>query len=1036
MKATKLVSLFLVLVTALWSGKEAAWAQTPGGQIDIEGLVSDQNGQPVVGASIVVSGTDNYAITGADGDFVLKGVDTDATLEINCLGYEDQTVEVNGRAVINVTINESTTFLDEIVVVGYGQMRKSDMTGSVASVSADKIVKSPANSIESLMQGRIAGVQVISSSQDPGASTTVRIRGNSSINGSNAPLVVVDGFPFGDAGDLKQINPQDIVSMEVLKDASASAIYGSRGANGVILITTNRATKNYTEITIRQQTSISEFTSELNLWRDPVLMAMLTNESRRNAGQVEQYIGATDANGVYYPSIEELQTTWTTNTRWDDLVFRKTPVSNNTTVQIKSSTDRTSFSASLNYYLDNGVYIKDSYDKYGGNFSVEHKVFDNLTMKASANISHNRRNNNGGLAYWRNPIFPVYDEETGDYWRYSANDYSHPLAITNLQTNKTAGTDVIAYAAIDWKIIPDLSVTGQFNYKHGETITDQYYPDIYTETGDYNDGYGSISNWKDDNMVLDLYATYDKTFKGNHHFTAMLGYSYENYVSRSSSLASVGYVNEALGNENLQAGNAEQYRISNGETRTQLVSGLLRLNYSYDDRYLFTVTGRIDGSSKFGTENKWAPFPSGAIGWNMHNEEFMKNQNVISALKIRASYGISGNQGISPYQTLSRYGQHKYYYNGSWQTAIGPGYQSGTTGQDGIYALWSGIANTELKWEETSQLDIGADISLFDNRLNITFDWYDKVTYNLLRERNIAPSSGYDKMWVNDGVIRNRGIELTIDGTIYSDKDWDIRGTFVFSRNRNKVVSLGNSIESGLMTDPATGMQYEYYGNQSEQFRAYTNILAVGQPMYVFYGYKTDGIVQSLEEGLTAGLTGDDAQPGEFKYMDIYNGDGLSTVDENDRCIIGDPNPDWTGSLSFDISWKNIDFSVFFNGVFGNDVINTKRFDQPSNMPLRWTTDNPTNDYPRLNANRQTKFSDWWIEDGSFVRIQQMQLGYNLDLSKYNNVLNRIRFYVNVDNLYTFTKFTGYDPEVGMTGIYSGGYPRLRKWTFGIDFTF
>ena len=258
----------------------------------------------------------------------------------------------------------------------------------------------------------------------------------------------------------------------------------------------------------------------------------------------------------------------------------------------------------------------------------------------------------------------------------------------------------------------------------------------------------------------------------------------------------------------------------------------------------------------------------------------------------------------------------------------------------------------------------------------------------------------------------------------------------MFSRNRNKVVSLGNSIESGLMTDPATGMQYEYYGNQSEQFRAYTNILAVGQPMYVFYGYKTDGIVQSLEEGLTAGLTGDDAQPGEFKYMDIYNGDGLSTVDENDRCIIGDPNPDWTGSLSFDISWKNIDFSVFFNGVFGNDVINTKRFDQPSNMPLRWTTDNPTNDYPRLNANRQTKFSDWWIEDGSFVRIQQMQLGYNLDLSKYNNVLNRIRFYVNVDNLYTFTKFTGYDPEVGMTGIYSGGYPRLRKWTFGIDFTF
>ena len=1031
----KLISLFCVLALMIWAGTGMALGKTQGGPIDIEGTVSDQNGQSVVGASLIVAGTDIYAITGDNGQFFLKGVSPDAEIQVSCLGYEEQTVSVNGRAVLNIVVNESTTFLDEIVVVGYGQMKKSDMTGSVASVSPEKLTVSPSNSIESLMQGRIAGMQVISSSQDPGATTTVRIRGNSSINGSNAPLVVVDGFPFGDAGDLKQINPQDIVSMEVLKDASASAIYGSRGANGVILITTSRATKNYTEITVRQQTTLSEFSSELNLWRDPVLMAMLTNESMINAGQTPQYIGAVNAAGVYYPSVEELMTTWDTNTRWDDLVFRNVPVSNNTTVQIKSSTDRTSFSASVNYFLDNGVYIKDSYDKYGGNFSVEHKIFDNLTMKTSANISHNRRNNNGGLAYWRNPIFPVYDDE-GNYWRYSSNDYSHPLAITDLQTNKTEGTDVIAYASIDWKIIPDLTLTGQFNYKHGETVTDQYYPDIYTETGDYNDGYGSISNWKDDNIVADIYATYDKTFTGNHHFTAMLGYSYENYVSRSSSLASVGYVNESLGNENLQSGNAEQYRISNGETRTQLVSGIARLNYGYDDRYLFTLTGRIDGSSKFGSGNKWAMFPSGAIGWNMHNEEFMKNQKVINVLKIRASYGVSGNQGISAYQTLSRYGQHKYYYNGSWETAIGPGYQSGYTGEGGIYALWSGIANKNLKWESTSQLDIGADISLFDSRLNITFDWYNKVTYDLLRERNIAPSSGYDRMWVNDGVIRNRGIELTIDGIIFSNKDWNIGGTFVFSRNRNKVLSLGNAVESGLMTDPATGMQYENYGNSMEQFRGYTNILAVGQPMYVFYGYKVDGIVQSLDEGLSAGLTGEDAEPGEFKYMDIYNEDGMSTVDENDRCIIGDPNPDWTGSLSFDVSWRNLDFNIFFNGVFGNDVINTKKFDQPSNMPLRWTTDNPTNDYPRLNANRQTKFSDWWIEDGSFVRIQQVSLGYTLNLARFNNVLDRLRFYVNVDNLYTFTKFTGYDPEVGMTGIYSGGYPRLRKWTFGIDITF
>ena len=1020
----------LFCIAALWlAGLGAVQAQ----DLDVRGKVSDPDGKPVVGAS-VIAGTDRWSITDENGAYMLKGVPSDAVLTVSCLGYEEQKVNVSSRSVIDVVLAEETSLLDETVVIGYGKMKKSDLTGSVASVNPDKIVIAPANSIESLMQGRIAGVQVINSSQDPGAGSTVRIRGNSSINGSNAPLLVIDGFPYGDAGELKQINPQDIVSMEVLKDASASAIYGSRGANGVILITTSRAGKTRTEISIRQQTTISQFSSELDLWRDPVLMALLSNESAENGGITPSYTGTVNANGVYYPSIDELQTTWTTNTKWDELVFRKAPVSNNTTVQVKSGTDRTSFAASVNYYLDNGMYIKDNYDKFGGKFSVDHKIYDNFVVKASANISHNRRNNNGYLSYSRNPIFPVYNED-GTYWTYSATDYYHPMAITDLQKNKSQGTDVIAYLGFDWDIIPCLKLNGQFNYKHGETVTDKYYPKVYTETGAYNDGYGSISNWKDDNIVADIYATFDKVFADRHHLTVMGGYSYENYVSRSSSLAAVGFVNEALANENLAAGDSEKYRISNSQYRTQMVSALARVNYVYDNRYLFTLTGRADGSSKFGSGNKWAMFPSGAVGWNMHNESWMKNQDVINHLKIRASYGVSGNQGISAYQTLSRYGQHKYYYDGAWQTAIGPGYQSGTTGQDGIYAVWSGIANKDLKWESTSQVDVGFDISFFNNRLNFTFDWYNKLTYDLLRERNIAPSSGYDKMWVNDGTIQNRGVEMTLDGVVFSNRDWKIGATLVYSLNRNKVLSLGNSLTSGLMTDARTGMEYEWYGNQSEQFRAYTNILAVGQPMFVFYGYRTDGIVQSLDEGLAAGLTGSDAEPGEFKYLDIYNADGMETVDENDRCIIGDPNPDWSGSLNIDIAWRNLDFNVFFNGVFGNDVINTKKFNQPSNMPLRWTKDNPTNSYPRLNSSRQTKFSDWWIEDGSFVRIQNMSLGYTIPFNKVK-WLSSIRLSVNVNNLYTFTKFSGYDPEVGMTGLYSGGYPRLRKWTFGIDINF
>lgn len=1029
----KLMQILVLLSALSLFGGGVLFAQTAD-RIDVSGTVVDRNGEPVVGASVVVIGTMKGTITDADGAFYLSSVAKDATLSADLLGYKTVTLQLSGRSRVNIILEDDALALEESVVVGYGQMKKSDLTGSVASVKPEKLTDIPANSIDGLLQGRVAGVQVINSSQDPGASSTIRIRGNSSLNGSNAPLVVIDGFPYGDAGDLKQINPQDIVSMEVLKDASASAIYGSRGANGVILITTRKAKENNTKIIVRQQTTLSQFSSKLNLWRDPVLMAMISNESNINAGLTPTYIGAVNANGVYYPSIEELKTTWTTNTRWDDIVFRDVPVSDNTTVQVQSSNDRTTFLASANYYRDNGMYIKDYYQKYGGNFSVEHKIYDNLRMKASANLTRNKRNNNNGLSYSRNPIFPVYDEN-GEYWQYSVQDYYHPLALTNLQKNVSTGLDLISFVSLSWDVLDCLNLSAQLNYKHGESTTDQYFPKKYSERGTFNDGYGSINNWKDDNVVADIYATFDKTFGGKHHLTAMAGYSYENYQSRSSFLASKGYVNESLGNENLASGNPETYSISNGAYKTELVSGMIRLNYAFDNRYLLTFTARADGSSKFGKDNKWAFFPSGAFSWKINEESFLEDAKWLDVLKIRASYGISGNQGISAYQTLSRYGQHKYFHNGAWVTAIGPGYQSGYAGQGGIYAVWSGIPNTGLKWETTSQVDVGLDFSAFGNRLNVTFDWYDKVTDDLLRERNIAPSSGYDKMWVNDGKIRNRGIELTVDGVFFRNRDWNVGGTFVFSRNRNEVLSLGNALEAGLNTDKRTGMQFEYYGNSMEQFRSYTNILAVGQPMYVFYGYQVNGMVQSLAEGLEAGLSGDDALPGEFKYMDIYNEDGMATINEDDRCIIGDPNPDWTASLALNASWKNLDLSLFFNGVFGNDVLNTKRFDQPDNSPLRWTEDNPTNKYPRLNANRQTKLSDWWIEDGSFVRLQTVTLGYTLPFRK-NDTSKSVRLYVSGDNVFTFSKFGGYDPEVGILGIYYGGYPRLRKWTIGVDFTF
>lgn len=1019
----------IMALCMFFSNIPVSYAQSPD-KMTVSGCVKDAAGDFLIGATVQVKGISGGTITDIDGNYILKDVPRTATLVFSYVGMQNKEVPVNGKSTINVTLLDDALQLEQVVVIGYGSVKKSDVTGSVTSVKTEALKEIPANSVEGLLQGRAAGLQVINSSQDPGAGATVRIRGGSSLRGSNAPLVVVDGFPLGDAGDLKQINPSDIVNMEILKDASASAIYGSRGANGVIMITTKRAKTGTTNITVRQQITLSQFDTKLDLWRDPVLMASLNNESRINGGLDPLYVGKVSSTGVYYPSVEELQTTWTTNTRWDDLVFRDTPVSNNTTATISSSNDRTVFNLSANFYTDNGMYIKDDYTKGGYNLSVDHNIYDNFKVRFSNILSRGVRNANGGLSYWRNPIYPVYDEN-GDYYLTNASDFSHPMAITDLQKNETKSLDVISSVALEWQLFPFLKLTSQLNYKFGKSVSDRYYPKKYTEAGEFSNGQAEIENWEGHNLVSETFANFQKKFD-KHDIGAMVGYSYEYYMSRSSGLTGKDFVNEALGNENMGAGNPEKNEIWNGYSDNKLVSGMFRLNYVYDNKYLLTLTARADGSSKFGKNNKWAMFPSGAVSWKAHEESFIKNLNVFDELKFRFSYGISGNQGISPYQTLSRYGTDKYYNDGSWATTIGPGYVSGWTGPGWIYRVWSGIPNPDLKWETTAQADFGIDMAFLNRRLRVSFDYYDKQTSDLLRERNLALSSGYDKMWVNDGKIQNRGFEVTIDADILQTKDWQLSGTLIYSRNRNKVKDLGNTLESGLVTDPMTGILFEYSGNSLEQYRDYTNILAIGQPVNVFYGYKVDGIVQTLNEGIDAGLSGDYANPGEFKYMNL-NGD--SEISEADKTIIGDPNPDFTASLALNLSWKKFDVSVFLNGVFGQDVLNTKAFGEPSNSPLRWTPDNPTNKYPSLRDGRQVKISDWWIEDGSFLRVQNLNIGYTFDLPK-KSFLSKARIYMNASNLYTFTKFKGYDPEVGLDGVYSGGYPRLRKWTFGLDLTF
>lgn len=1000
-------------------------------QINVEGIVTDEGGLPLPGASVIEQGTVNGTTTDFDGNFEITVTNKSAVLEISYIGYTATKQEVGANTSFNIILKEDIAALDEVVVVGYGSVKKSDLTGSVSSVKMDKLPAVATNSIDGLLQGQVAGVQVLSSSDDPGAGAEVRIRGGSSLRGGNDPLVVVDGFPIGTAGDLKQISPQDIASMEVLKDASASAIYGSRGANGVIMITTKKGAKNKTEITVSQQNTFSSFTSDLNLYRDPVLMAELSNEARTNGGFTPVYIGAKDANGVYYPSVQELKSgSWPYYTAWDDVVFRD-PVSNNTNFAIRSQTEKTQFSLSTTYYTNEGVYIEDDYEKLNLNLNVTHKIWDDKA-KVGANViySKGKRNNNGGLAYWRNPIFPIYGDN-GDYFLAGNNDFSHPVALTDNRTNKNKFKDFIGSAFLDVDLSPVLNLRTQLNHKFGSTIGDYYNPKVYTEDGTFNNGSGGINNWESDETVAETFLTFKKTFNDKHDFSAMGGFSYQYYTSRSSELKAYGFLNESLGNGNLAAGNPDQQSVSNSLVETTMYSYLGRLNYTFDNKYLATLTMRSDGSSKFGENNKWALFPSGALGWKMHKEKFIKDLNVFDELKLRASYGISGNQGISPYLINSRYGQDQYFVNGGWQTTIGPGYVVGQDAQSGK-KTWGGIPNPDLKWETTSQLNLGADLAFFNRKLKVTIDYYDKNTKDLLRERLLSPSSSYDRMWVNDGEIQNRGVELTIDGVIANEEKWGLSGSLILARNQNKVVSLGNAVSSGLNTDALTGMKYEFSGSVVEAFRSIPNILAVGQPINVFYGYQVNGIVQSEAEGLAAGLVGDLSKAGELKYVDL-NEDGV--INEKDRTIIGDPNPDFQASVNLQARYKRFDMSLFFNGSFGQDVFNTQYFNEASTRPLRWTQDNLTNNYPSLREGRNLLMSDWYIQKGSYVRLQNFSLGYKFeDLKTVGFKSGRI--FVNGTNLFTITDFEGYDPEVGSNGIYWGGYPKLRNWTIGLELTF
>ncbi len=989
----------------------------------VTGIVTDESGTPLEGVTVSVVGQNIRTKTGRQGDYRITLPDEDARLAFSSVGFETQEQPTRGLTNLNITLKTAIDDLNEVVVVGYGSVRKSDITGSVASVKGEKITNTSSGSFEALLQGRVAGLHVINSNSDnPQGGSTVRVRGISSINGSNAPLVVVDGIPFGDAGGLNLINPNTILSMEVLKDASATAIYGSRGANGVIMITTKRGDKHVPSVWLDQKTSFGAFSEKLDYWRDPLLMAELADEANENAGIDPIYIGKKDANGTYYPSRADIASgAWPYYTEWADYVFRPTAITSETNLGVQGGGDKSQYYLGLGYYDGEGMQRKDDYKKVTLDLSYQHELSEYLTIISKAGFIDGDRNRNYGMNYQRNPLFPVFNGD-GTYFKANALDYGNALAMTNERKDVSPNTDGYATLQFNVKLANPLELVLRGNARAGTAGHNFYNPRVYTQGGDLYDGEGGISSSSYKNVTLDGYLTYTNTFAERHAFTAMGGVTYENGTNKTLNTIGRGFANDNLMEENM-SGATERF-ITNGFSETVLASGFTRFNYAFADKYLFTFTARADGSSKFGDNNKWGFFPSGAASWRLSEEAFLKDVEAIDDLKIRASYGISGNQGIAPYQTISKYGQDYYYLNGEEFIIYGLGQQIGREGIGDRYVQWGGMATKDLRWEKTSQFDLGLDASLFHNRLSITLDYYYKKTSDLLRQQFLNPSTGFDRVWTNDGEIENRGFELAVDGRILTSGKLKFDAGLVFSLNRNKVLNIGSQEKSGYVVDK-NGLRYEPYGSGIFS-DAYLNVLAIGQPVNAFYGYEVDGIIQEMPDNPVK-MT----RPGEFNYVGLRE-DG--TLDPDMRRIIGDPNPDFTSSLNLQLRHDaGIDFSLMLYAMYGNDVFSTRKLDRISLQKDRWTGENPNNVRPKLRADRQYFASSWFVEDGSFLRIQHVTLGYTFQRIPF---LQQARIFLNATNPIVFSNVSEYDPEVGENGRGSAPYPRVAIYTAGLQLKF
>tara|TARA_R110000868_G_scaffold411639_1_gene706623 strand:- start:8446 stop:11787 length:3342 start_codon:yes stop_codon:yes gene_type:complete len=998
--------------------------------LSVTGRVLDNLGAPLPGASIIEKGTTNGTQTDFDGNYSIDVNDGSAVLVFSYIGFSTKEVVVNGQSSINVTLDENAAALDEIVVVGYGTQKKSDLTGAVTSLGQDDMNPGANASVDQLMQGRAAGVQISQSSSAPGGGLSIRIRGASSVNAGNDPLYVIDGFPIDNSpnlsgggaaqvGDnqsprnpLNALNPADIQSIEILKDASATAIYGSRGANGVILVTTKKGREGKVNLTYDTYAGMQTVAKKIDLLSTSQYINTINTLSAEQGNPV--VFAAEDIANIGR------------GRDWQNEVFRSAPITNHN-LSLSGGSDKSSFYASMNYFDQDGVVKNSGIKRYIGRINVDTKVgekaqiglnFNTSLVKDNNNVDGIQTNENAGPIYSSllyDPTEPIYNAD-GTFAQSANLTVNNPVTLLNSissanETNRTFGSAFLNYNFTD-------NLSGKFNFGTDRQTSRR---DIYNNTGTiYGKAAGGLANINSlerSNYLFEYTMTYNKQLNENHSLTLLGGTTYQKFSTRFFSGNISGFPTDALLTNNLGLGNTNNDALESGKEENTLLSYLGRVNYNLFDKFLFTASIRADGSSRFGTNNKWGYFPSFALGWKMEEEDFVPD--AFNQLKLRASWGQTGNQEIGNYASQLTFGTGPSVVLGG--TILGS-------------AVPSRIANPDLKWETTEQFNIGIDFGLLGGRFSGTLDYFSKNSKDLLFNLPLPRASGYNSVLTNVGEVKNSGFEVLLSSTNISSEDFSWKTTLNFSAIKNKVVDLGR-VESIV-----TG-NIQSVGN--------TAIIREGNPLASYYGYVVTGIFQEGDD--IANSAQPTAQPGFPQFKDI-NGDGAITP--LDQTILGSPFPDFTYGIQNSISYKDFQLDFFFQGVVGADLININLIESiyPANFRRnriaetitdRWTPQNTNARWPSSvnpNAYDAGKVNTLTVQDASYLRLKNVQLSYNVPVDNIN-FLNALRVYVTGQNLFTVTDYIGFDPEANSLGrsnvkVDYSSYPLARTYLLGLTANF